>query len=69
MPKKIHPADQADLDAIETATHFVVHLRRGPADVFRQEAPTLIDAVVIADQVRAENNGRGDGGQSSYGNG
>lgn len=58
MPKKIHPADQADLDAIAQATHFVVHMRRGPADVFKQEAPTLAEAIVIADQVRTENKGR-----------
>lgn len=58
MRKKIHPADQADLDAIAQATHFVVHMRRGPADVFRQEAPTLVAAMVIANQVRAESKGR-----------
>ncbi|MEP9370609.1 hypothetical protein [Mesorhizobium sp. KR1-2] len=58
MAKKIHPADQADLDAIAQATHFVVHMRRGPADVFKQEAPTLAEAIVIAGQVRAENKGR-----------
>lgn len=58
MPKKPHPADQADRDAISTATRFIVHMRRGPADVFKQEAATLPDAIAIADQVRAENKGR-----------
>ncbi|PWK66951.1 hypothetical protein [Aminobacter sp. AP02] len=59
MPKTtIHPADQADLIAIAQATHFVVHMRRGPADVFKQEAPTLPDAIDIAEQIRAENKGR-----------
>lgn len=58
MPKKIHPADQADLDAIAQAVGFCVHMRRGPADVFKQEAPTLTKAVAIANQVRAENKGR-----------
>lgn len=55
MTSKLHPADLADRQKITTATHFNVHLRRGPTEKFNEEAPTLAEAVKIADRLSAEN--------------
>jgi hypothetical protein len=54
MAKPIHPADAADRAKIATATHFNVHLRKGPTEKINQEAPTLAEAVKIADALNAE---------------
>lgn len=51
MTKKPHPADIADRQKIATATHFNVHLRTGPSEKINREAPTLIEAVKIADEL------------------
>ncbi|GAA4175217.1 hypothetical protein [Shinella granuli] len=54
MAKPIHPADAADRAKIANATHFNVHLRKGPTEKINQEAPTLAEAVKIADAINAE---------------
>ncbi|SOC47718.1 hypothetical protein SAMN05892877_13243 [Rhizobium subbaraonis] len=54
MTSKLHPADIADRQKIATATHFNVHLRRGPTEKINEEAPTLAEAVKIADRISAE---------------
>ena len=54
MTKQMHPADAADRAKIANATHFNVHLRKGPADKINQEAPTLAEAVKIADALKVE---------------
>lgn len=54
MAKPIHPADAADRAKIANATHFNVHLRKGPTEKINQEAPTLAEAVKIADALNAE---------------
>ena len=58
MIKKLHPADIADRAKIQTATHFNVHLRRGPTFKINEEAPTLAAAVAIADRIAAEHGKR-----------
>ena len=55
MTKQMHPADAADRAKIANATHFNVHLRKGPAEKINQEAPTLAEAVKIADALKTEN--------------
>lgn len=55
MTKQMHPADAADRAKIANATHFNVHLRKGPAEKINEEAPTLAEAVKIADALKAEN--------------
>lgn len=54
MTKQTHPADAADRAKIATATHFNVHLRKGPTEKINQEAPTLAEAVTIADALGLE---------------
>lgn len=54
MAKQMHPADAADRAKIANATHFNVHLRKGPTEKINQEAPTLAEAVKIADAVAAD---------------
>lgn len=54
MAKQMHPADAADRAKIANATHFNVHLRKGPTEKINQEAPTLAEAVKIADAINAE---------------
>lgn len=54
MPKKMHPADAADRAKIATATHFNVHLRRSPTSKINREAANLIEAIKIADEIKAE---------------
>lgn len=54
MTKQMHPADAADRAKIANATHFNVHLRKGPTEKINQEAPTLAGAVKIADALKAE---------------
>lgn len=54
MTKQTHPADAADRAKIANATHFNVHLRKGPTEKINQEAPTLAEAVKIADALNAE---------------
>lgn len=54
MTKQMHPADAADRAKIANATHFNVHLRKGPTEKINQEAPTLAEAVKIADALKAE---------------
>lgn len=56
--KKLHPADLDDLQKVATATHFNVHLRRGPHFKINQEAPTLDAAIVVADRLAAEHDGK-----------
>lgn len=57
--KKIHPADQADRDAVSTATKFNVHLRRSPTSKVNHEAATLTEAVrAYDDLVSADANRR-----------
>lgn len=58
MMKKLHPADIADRAKVGTATHFNVHLRRGPEFTINEEAQTLDAAIVIADRIAAEHNGK-----------
>lgn len=59
MPtKKPHPADLADRAKILTATHFNVHLRRGPAFKVNEEAPTLAAAMAAADRITLEHGKR-----------
>lgn len=58
MAKKAHPADLADIEAVGTATHFNVHLRRSPTSKINHEAATLAEAVAFADQIKAKNPGR-----------
>lgn len=55
MTKQMHPADAADRAKIANATHFNVHLRKGPAEKINQGAPTLAEAVKIADALKTEN--------------
>lgn len=55
MTKQMHPADAADRAKIANATHFNVHLRKGPAEKINEEAPTLAEAVKIAEALKAEN--------------
>ncbi len=54
MPMKIHPADVADRAKIASATHFNVHVRQGPSSKINREAPSLIEAISVADTLRAE---------------
>lgn len=54
MTKQMHPADAADRAKVANATHFNVHLRKGPTEKINQEAPTLAEAVKIADALNAE---------------
>lgn len=56
--KKIHPADQADRDAISTATKFNVHLRRSPTSKVNHEAATLAEAVAAYDALRSKDENR-----------
>ena len=57
--KKIHPADQADRDAIAQAVSFNVHLRRSPTSKVNESAATLADAVRAYDAlVSADENRR-----------
>lgn len=56
--KKIHPADQADRDAVSTATKFNVHLRRSPTSKVNHEAATLAEAVTAYDALRSEDENR-----------
>ncbi len=58
MASKLHPADIADRQRITTATHFNVHLRRGPTEKINEEAPTLAEAIKIADRISAKNGSR-----------
>ena len=51
MQKKPHPADIADRAKIATATHFNVHVRNGPFEKINREAPTLAEAIKIADEM------------------
>lgn len=55
MTKQMHPANAADRAKIANATHFNVHLRKGPAEKINEEAATLAEAVKIADTLKAEN--------------
>lgn len=52
--KKIHPADQADRDAVATASYFNVHYRLSPTSKINREAPTLIEAIKHHDDIIAE---------------
>lgn len=54
MPKKLHPADAADRAKISTATHFNVHLRRGPSFKVNEQAPTLATAIAVAERIAGE---------------
>ncbi len=56
--KKTHPADQADHDAVSTATTFNVHLRRSPTSKVNHEAVTLADAIAAYDALRSEDENR-----------
>ena len=56
--KKIHPADQADRDAVSTATKFSVHLRRSPTSKVNHEAATLADAIEAYDALRRDDENR-----------
>lgn len=56
--KKIHPADQADRDAVSTATKFNVHLRRSPTSKVNHEAATLADAIAAYDALRSADENR-----------
>ena len=56
--KKTQPADQADHDAVSTATKFNVHLRRSPTSKVNHEAATLADAIAAYDALRSEDENR-----------
>lgn len=58
MALNLHPADLADRQKVATATHFNVHLRRNPGDVTNTDAPTLIEAIKLADGMGVEKNGK-----------
>lgn len=58
MPKKLHPADRADLEKIAQAVAFNVHLRAGPADKINRRAKTLAAAIRIADKLGTTRGGR-----------
>lgn len=51
MPKKLHPADLADIEKIGRATAFNVHLRLGPDKKINRTAKTLAVAIRIADKL------------------
>jgi len=56
--KKTQPADQADHDAVSTATTFNVHLHRSPTSKVNHEAATLADAIAAYDALRSEDENR-----------
>jgi hypothetical protein len=58
MALNLHPTDLSDIEKIATAIHFNVHLRNGPAEKINREAPTLIEAVKIADELGATASGK-----------
>lgn len=58
MPKKLHPADAADIAAIATAASFNAHLRLSPTKKINEPAATLIEAIGKADQIKAAHPGR-----------
>jgi hypothetical protein len=57
-PKKIHPAEEADIAKIAQATHFTIHLRSGPHDKVTKTAKTLASAIKIADKLGKTPGGR-----------
>ena len=56
--KKTQPADQADHDAVSTATTFNVHLHRSLTSKVNHEAATLAEAVAAHDALGSEDENR-----------
>ena len=54
MARKQHAVDMMEAKAIAAASSYVVHFRKGPAETYREEAPTLDEALAIEARMNAE---------------